>query len=52
MAARRRPTGLFGFTMVWIGQVVSVLATNMTVFALTIRVFEKTGSATAGGPTA
>ena len=44
-----RPTGMFGFTIVWLGQIVSVLATNMSVFALTIWVFEKTGSATALG---
>ena len=41
-----RPTGLFGFTLVWLGQIISVLATQMTGFALTIWVFEKTGSAT------
>jgi len=40
---------MFGFTLVWLGQIVSVLATNMTTFALTIWVFEKTGSATALG---
>src|SRR5687768_10248305 len=44
-----RPTGMFGFTIVWLGQIVSVLATNMSVFALTIWVFEETGSATALG---
>jgi MFS transporter, DHA3 family, macrolide efflux protein len=44
-----RPTGMFGFTLVWLGQIVSVLATNMTGFGLTIWVFEKTGSATALG---
>jgi MFS family permease len=40
---------MFGFTLVWLGQIVSVLATNMTAFALTIWVFEMTGSATALG---
>ncbi len=44
-----RPTGMFGFSIVWIGQILSVLATNMSVFALTIWVFEETGSATALG---
>jgi hypothetical protein len=44
-----RPSGMFGFTLVWLGQIVSVLATNMTTFALTIWVFEETGSATALG---
>jgi MFS family permease len=38
-----------GFVIVWLGQIVSVLATFMTQFALTIWVFEKTGSATALG---
>lgn len=37
------------FTVVWLGQIVSVLATHMTQFALTIWVYEKTGSATALG---
>jgi MFS family permease len=40
---------MFGFTIVWIGQIVSVLATQMSSFALTIWVFQKTGSATALG---
>jgi len=44
-----RPTGMFGFSLVWLGQIVSVLATSMSTFALTIWVFEKTGSATALG---
>ena len=49
MKSSNRPSGMFGFTLVWIGQVVSVLTTNMTAFAMTIWVFEKTGSATALG---
>lgn len=49
MQSTNRPTGMFGFTLVWLGQIISVLATNMTAFALTIWVFEKTGSATALG---
>jgi hypothetical protein len=40
---------MLGFTLVWVGQLVSVLSTNMTAFALTIWVFEETGSATALG---
>ncbi|HET9911039.1 MAG TPA: MFS transporter [Anaerolineales bacterium] len=47
MQSTNRPTGMFGFTIVWLGQIVSVLATNMSAFALTIWVFEKTGSVTA-----
>ena len=49
MQAGNRPTGMFGFTIVWLGQIISVLATNMSAFALTIFVFQKTGSATALG---
>ena len=44
-----RPSGMRGFTIVWAGQIVSVMATNMTQFALTIWVFELTGSVTALG---
>jgi MFS family permease len=40
---------MLGFTIVWAGQIVSVMATNMTQFALTIWVFELTGSVTALG---
>jgi len=40
-----RPTGMFAFTVIWLGQMISVLATNMTQFALTIWVFQKTGNA-------
>lgn len=49
MTSAPRPRGMFGFTLIWLGQIVSVLATNMTHFALTIWIFEKTGSATALG---
>ena len=49
MRNTNRPTGMFGFTLVWLGQLISVLATNMTGFALTIWVFQETGSATALG---
>jgi DHA3 family macrolide efflux protein-like MFS transporter len=35
------------FTIVWVGQAFSLLATSMTNFGLTIWAFEKTGSATA-----
>lgn len=44
-----RPTGMVAFVIVWLGQIVSVLATSMTQFALTIWVYEQTGSATALG---
>ena len=39
------------FTVVWLGQVVSVLATQMTAFGITLWVYERTGSATALGLT-
>jgi DHA3 family macrolide efflux protein-like MFS transporter len=42
-----RPTGMFGFTIVWIGQVISLLGSGMTAFALTIWAWEITGQATA-----
>lgn len=44
-----RPSGMFGFTIVWIGQIVSVLASSMSQFALTLFMFEETGSALAMG---
>ncbi|MEP7359902.1 MAG: MFS transporter [Anaerolineales bacterium] len=47
VAPPRRPAGMPAFLIVWIGQFVSVLATNMTQFALTIWVYEKTHSVTA-----
>jgi MFS transporter, DHA3 family, macrolide efflux protein len=45
----KRPSGMFGFTLVWIGQIVSVLASAMSQFGLTIWMFQKTESATALG---
>jgi MFS family permease len=45
----QRPSGLAAFALVWFGQFVSVLATQMTHFALTIWVYQATGSATALG---
>jgi len=44
-----RPTGMFAFTIVWLGQIISVLASSMSQFALTIFMYEKTESATALG---
>jgi MFS family permease len=40
---------MLGFTIVWAGQLVSVLASSMTQFALTIWAYRETGSATALG---
>jgi MFS family permease len=45
--ARARPSGFGAFIVVWIGQLVSVLATNMTHFGLTIWVYQETESVTA-----
>ena len=35
-----RPTGMWGFTIIWIGQLVSLFGTAMTNFALTIWAWE------------
>lgn len=48
-SAVKRPSGMFGFTLVWLGQIVSVLASAMSQFGLTIWMFQKTESATALG---
>ena len=42
-----RFSGMKGFTVVWLGQIVSVLASGMTQFALTLWVYEQTESAMA-----
>ena len=39
-------TGMTGFTVVWMGQLISLLGTSMTNFALTIWAWETTGKAT------
>ncbi len=41
-----RPGGMAGFTVVWAGQVVSLLGANMTRFAITIFAWQETGQAT------
>ena len=43
----QRPTGMGAFTVAWIGQLVSLLGTAMSNFALTIWAYEITGKATA-----
>ena len=48
-ADQHRLGGLPGFTVVWLGQIVSVLASGMTQFALTIWMYQQTSSATALG---
>ena len=44
---KKRPTGTLAFTIIWIGQVISLLGTAMTGFALTIWAWQITGQATA-----
>src|SRR5574341_534699 len=39
-------TGMTACWVVWVGQVLSLLGSNMTQFALTIWVYQQTGSAT------
>lgn len=46
---KRHISGMPAFIVVWIGQIVSILATSMTQFALTIWAYEQTNSATALG---
>lgn len=45
----QRPTGMFAFTIVWLGQIVSVLASAMSQFGLTIWMYDQTKSALAMG---
>ena len=45
----KAPSGMFGFTIVWLGQIISVLASSMSQFGLTIWMYEQTESATALG---
>lgn len=45
----KRPSGMVGLTIVMVGQVVSILASGMSGFALSIWVFQQTSSATALG---
>lgn len=40
-------SGISGFTIIWFGQLISLLGTGMTRFALTIWAYQETGSATA-----
>ncbi|HEY5730921.1 MAG TPA: MFS transporter [Anaerolineales bacterium] len=45
----KRPAGMTAFIVVWIGQIISVLASGMSHFALSLWMYEKTESATAMG---
>ncbi len=44
-----RPTGMAGFTIIWLGQIVSVLASSMSQFGLSIWMYDQTKSALAMG---
>jgi MFS family permease len=45
-ASHRRPTGMIAFTLVWAGQIVSLLGTEMSNFGLTLWAYKVTGKAT------
>ncbi len=47
--ATPRPTGMKAFIIVWLGQIISVLASSMSHFGLTIWMYQQTESATAMG---
>ena len=42
----QRPAGMFAFTIIWIGQIVSLLGTAMSEFGLTLWAYQVTGKAT------
>jgi MFS transporter, DHA3 family, macrolide efflux protein len=44
---KHRLSGMTGFLLVWVGQIVSVLASGMTTFAMTVYMYQQTKSATA-----
>jgi len=46
---RKQATGMFGFFVIWIGQIISILASGMSGFALNIWLFQQTRSATMMG---
>lgn len=45
----KAPRGLTGFTIIWVGQLVSVIATQMSSFAMTLFIYQRTNSAMALG---
>lgn len=47
MDQTKRLSGMLGFSIVWIGQIVSVLASSMTGFGMTLWMYKQTESATA-----
>jgi len=49
ISTRGRISGMPAFIVVWLGQIISILTTQMSQFALTVWAYEQTGSATALG---
>jgi MFS transporter, DHA3 family, macrolide efflux protein len=49
MQKSTRPTGIAAFIVIWIGQIISILASGMSGFALSIWMYRQTQSATAMG---
>jgi len=49
MSNGKRLSGIKGFGIVWIGQIISVLASSMTGFGMTLWMYKQTESATAMG---
>lgn len=49
MQTTKRPTGMSAFIVIWIGQIVSILASAMSQFGLSIWMYQQTQSATAMG---
>ena len=47
MNKEKRLVGIKGFTIVWLGQIISVLASSMTTFGMTLWMYKQTESATA-----
>jgi DHA3 family macrolide efflux protein-like MFS transporter len=42
----QHPTGMFAFTIIWVGQIISLLGTAMSEFGLTLWAYQITGKAT------
>jgi MFS family permease len=49
MQNTHRPTGMTAFIVIWLGQIISILASAMSQFGLTIWMYQQTQSATAMG---
>src|SRR5215510_14675289 len=45
-ATTAAPTNMRSFTTVWLGEVISMIGSSLTVFGLTVYLFQKTGDAT------